>query len=31
MDELETCLDKGVTDRLPVIPPTRERVERWRT
>jgi hypothetical protein len=28
MDELETWFDKGVTDGLPVIPPTRERVER---
>jgi len=28
MDELETWFDKGVTDGLPVVPPTRERVER---
>ncbi len=28
MDELETWFDKGVTDGLPVIPPTRERVQR---
>jgi hypothetical protein len=28
MDELEQWFDKGVTDGLPVIPPTRERVER---
>jgi hypothetical protein len=28
MDELETRFDKGVTDGLPVIPPTRVRVER---
>ena len=31
MDELETWLDKGVTDGLPVILPIRERVERERT
>jgi hypothetical protein len=28
MDEFEVWFDKGVTDGLPVIPPTRERVER---
>src|SRR6266849_866248 len=28
MDELERWFDKGVTDGLPVIPPTRERVDR---
>lgn len=28
MDELEIWFDKGVTDGLPVIPPTRSRVER---
>jgi hypothetical protein len=28
MDEFEIWFDKGVTDGLPVIPPTRERVER---
>jgi hypothetical protein len=28
MDELEIWFDKGVTDGLPVVPPTRERVER---
>jgi hypothetical protein len=28
MDDLETWFDKGVTDGLPVIPPTRERVAR---
>ncbi|MCI0548021.1 MAG: hypothetical protein L0027_12155 [Candidatus Rokubacteria bacterium] len=28
MDDLETWFDKGVTDGLPVIPPTRERAER---
>jgi len=28
MDELETWLDKGVTDGLPVILPIRERAER---
>ena len=28
MDDLELWFDKGVTDGLPVIPPTRERVER---
>ncbi len=28
MEDLETWFDKGVTDGLPVIPPTRERVER---
>ncbi len=28
MDELESWFEKGVTDGLPVIPPTRERVER---
>lgn len=28
MDDLEIWFDKGVTDGLPVIPPTRERVER---
>src|SRR5687768_12830863 len=27
MDEFEVWFDKGVTDGLPVIPPTRERVE----
>ena len=27
-DEFETWFDKGVTDGLPVVPPTRERVER---
>jgi hypothetical protein len=30
MDELETRFDKGVTDGLPVISSTRERVERER-
>jgi hypothetical protein len=28
MDDLEIWFDKGVTDGLPVVPPTRERVER---
>jgi len=28
MDDLEVWFDKGVTDGLPVVPPTRERVER---
>src|SRR6266852_2951714 len=28
MDDLESWIDKGVTDGLPVVPPTRERVER---
>src|SRR5499433_3535415 len=28
MDDLEIWFEKGVTDGLPVIPPTRERVER---
>ena len=28
MDEIEIWFDKGVTDGLPVVPPTRERVER---
>src|SRR5712691_3482592 len=28
MDEFERWFDKGVTDGLPVIPPTRERVDR---
>lgn len=28
MDDFETWFDKGVTDGLPVVPPTRERVER---
>ena len=28
MDEFEVWFEKGVTDGLPVIPPTRERVER---
>jgi hypothetical protein len=28
MDDLETWFDKGVTDGLPVVPPTRERVKR---
>jgi hypothetical protein len=28
MDELEAWFDRGVTDGLPVIPPTRERTER---
>src|SRR5437773_5458770 len=28
MDDFETWSDKGVTDGLPVVPPTRERVER---
>jgi hypothetical protein len=27
-DEFEVWFDKGVTDGLPVVPPTRERVER---
>ena len=27
MDEFETWFDKGVTDGLPVVPPSRERVE----
>ena len=27
-DEFETWFEKGVTDGLPVVPPTRERVER---
>jgi len=27
-DDLEVWFDKGVTDGLPVIPPSRERVER---
>jgi len=26
-DEFEIWFDKGVTDGLPVVPPTRERVE----
>jgi hypothetical protein len=30
-DELEFWFDKGVTDGLPVVPPTRERVERMLT
>ena len=28
MDEFDIWFDKGVTDGLPVVPPTRERVER---
>ncbi len=28
MDDIEIWFDKGVTDGLPVVPPTRERVER---
>jgi hypothetical protein len=28
MDDFETWFDKGVTDGLPVVPPTRDRVER---
>ena len=28
MDDFEIWFDKGVTDGLPVVPPTRERVER---
>ena len=28
MDDFEVWFDKGVTDGLPVVPPTRERVER---
>jgi hypothetical protein len=28
MDEFDFWFDKGVTDGLPVVPPTRERVER---
>ena len=28
VDDLEVWFDKGVTDGLPVIPPSRERVER---
>jgi hypothetical protein len=28
MDEFDILFDKGVTDGLPVVPPTRERVER---
>jgi hypothetical protein len=28
MDDVESWFDKGVTDGLPVVPPTRERVER---
>ncbi|HKZ04566.1 MAG TPA: hypothetical protein VJU81_03775 [Methylomirabilota bacterium] len=28
MDDFEAWFDKGVTDGLPVVPPTRERVER---
>ncbi|MGH7262426.1 MAG: thioredoxin family protein, partial [Candidatus Rokuibacteriota bacterium] len=27
-DELESWFDRGVTDGLPVVPPTKERVER---
>ena len=27
-DEFETWFERGVTDGLPVVPPTRERVER---
>src|SRR5213080_1620202 len=30
-DEFEVWFDKGVTDGLPVVPPTRERVERMRS
>src|SRR5262245_5140782 len=30
-DEFEAWFDKGVTDGLPVVPPTRERVERMLT
>jgi hypothetical protein len=30
VDELEAWFERGVTDGLPVIPPTRERVERMR-
>jgi hypothetical protein len=30
MEEVETRFDKGVTDGLPLVPPTRERVERER-
>ena len=30
-DEFELFFDKGVTDGLPVVPPTRERVERMLT
>jgi len=28
MDDFDLWFDKGVTDGLPVVPPTRERVER---
>ena len=31
LDEFEIWFDKGVTDGLPVVPPTRERVERMLT
>jgi len=31
IDEFEVWFDKGVTDGLPVVPPTRERVERMLT
>ncbi len=31
MDEFDLWFDKGVTDGLPVVPPTRERVERMLT
>lgn len=27
-DEIEIWFERGVTDGLPVVPPTRERVER---
>src|SRR5437773_1526475 len=27
-DDIEDCFERGVTDGLPVVPPTRERVER---
>jgi len=27
-DSIETLYERGVTDGLPVVPPTRERVER---
>jgi hypothetical protein len=27
-DEMEIWFERGVTDGLPVVPPTRERVER---
>src|SRR5258707_5628249 len=28
MDDIETWFERGVTDGLPVVPPSRERVER---